>query len=108
MASPLFLIGVAEDGSTPNRKPPGRAATKGNAPVVEQEAVQMTSLRIIVFQLVVFVLFIRLKLIFLRLRFVAVTLYTPETVFINFLGVQESIPPAYVAWLPHRLLKYSS
>jgi hypothetical protein len=82
MASPLFLIGVAVDSSTPHRKPPGRAATQGNAPVVEQETVQMTSLRIVVFQMVVFVLFIRLKLIFfLRLRFVAVTLYTPETVF---------------------------
>jgi hypothetical protein len=83
MASPLFLICVAEDGSAPHRKPPGRAATKGNAPVVEQETVQMTSLCIIVFQVVVFVLFVRLKLIFLRLRFVAVALYTPETVFLN-------------------------
>jgi hypothetical protein len=54
----------------------------------------MTSLRIVVFQMVVFVLFIRLKLIFLRLRFVAVTLYTPETVLLNFEGAQESIPPS--------------
>ena len=70
------LISVAEDGSASYREPPGWAGRAGNAPCVEEQALQMSGLGIVVLphhpQAIILC-----HLVLLRLRLIAVSFQAP-------------------------------
>ena len=67
------LIGVAVDGTASYREPPGWAGPAGNAPCVEEQALQVSGLGIVVHHPRAVIL----CLVLLRLRLIAVSFQAP-------------------------------